>query len=169
MVRPNHRAVDHLHAVQRSAAVVQRLQHQLPDAGQRPAPELPVDRRPFAETIVQIAPRRTGSRDPEHPVKHAPMIRRRASALVSRRNHERREKRPFLIRHQAPNQDRLPKNSLESRPKIRVNPLCQQDLELYAADRASSARWYSSALGRTFSNRCRMTLVKSVMIKIQQA
>jgi hypothetical protein len=57
------------------------------------------------------------------------MIGGRAPALRTRRNHKRLEKRPFLIRHQSANQNRLPKSSLESRFEPCVNPLCQQDLD----------------------------------------
>ena len=61
------------------------------------------------------------------------VILRRPPALAAPRDHQRFEKRPFLIRHQAANQDRLPKSSLESRFAIHVNQLCQQDLDHDAA------------------------------------
>lgn len=126
MVGAHDRRVDHLHASRRAAALVEGFQHQLPDPGERPAPELLVDGVPLAEMLVQIAPRRAGPGDPEHPVEHQPVVLRRAPALAARRDHERREKPPFLVCHQAANQDRLPKNSLESRFEPCVNPLCQQ-------------------------------------------
>jgi hypothetical protein len=62
-------AVDHLHAVLPQAAVVERLQNDVPGSGKRPAPELAVDRRPFAEVFVQVTLRHAGARDPEYPSK----------------------------------------------------------------------------------------------------
>jgi hypothetical protein len=56
------------------------------------------------------------------------VILRRPTAPAAPRDHQRFEKRPFLIRHQTANQDRLPKSSLESRLPIHGNPLCQQSL-----------------------------------------
>ncbi len=140
MMRPHDGRIDHLHAARRTralgiAALVQGLQHQcvcvcVPYPRQRPAPELPVHRRPFAEILVQVAPRRARPRDPEHPVQNKPVIFRRPTALAAPGNHERREKRPLLVRHQSTNQDRLPKSSLESRLAPFVNPLCQRVLDI---------------------------------------
>lgn len=127
-MRPHDRGVDHLHFVGQGAALVQRLQHQLPHARKRPAPKLPIDRRPFAEIAVQVAPGNAGARDPEHTVEHTAMILRRPPALRARGQNKRREKRPLPVAHQAANQDRLPKSSLESHPGPLGNPLCQQGL-----------------------------------------
>lgn len=140
MMRPHNGRIDHLHAARRTralgiAALVQGLQHQLPYPRQRPAPELPVHRRPFAEILVQVAPRRARPRDPEHPVQNKPVIFRRSTALAAPGNHERREKRPLLVRHQSTNQDRLPKSSLESRLAPFVNPLCQRVLDRWLGAR----------------------------------
>lgn len=44
VVGPDHSAVDHLELVGRELRVVQGIQDVLPQPGERPAPELPVDR-----------------------------------------------------------------------------------------------------------------------------
>ena len=126
MMGAHDRRVDHLHDRGRPALFVQGVEHQFEQAGFRPAAELLVDRVPHAEMLVEIAPRSPGRRDPEDAVENLPMILRRPPALAAPCDHKGLEKRPFLIRHQAANQDRLPKNSLESRFALRVNPLCQQ-------------------------------------------
>ena len=128
MMGAHDRRIDHLHDGGRPALLVQRVEHQFEQAGFRPAAELLVDGVPLAEIVVQIAPRRTGPRDPEDAVENLPVILRRPPALAAPYDNQGFEKRPFLIRHQPANQDRLPKSSLESRPAIRVNPLCQQSL-----------------------------------------
>lgn len=94
MVRPDDGGIAHLCAVQSAAAVIERLQHQLSYPGQRPAPALPVNRRPSAEILIQIAPLRAGSRNPKNPVEHQTVIGRRPPALTARRNHERVEEPP---------------------------------------------------------------------------
>ena len=113
--------IDHLHDGGRAALLVQRVEHQFEQPGLRPAAELLVDGVPLAEILVQIAPRRPGPRDPEDAVEYPPVILGRPPALATPRDHQGFEKRPFLIRHQAANQDRLPKSSLESRLAIHVN------------------------------------------------
>ena len=92
MVGSHDRRVDHLHGGGRPAPCAQGPQHQLEDAGLRPAAELPVDGVPFAEILVQIPPRRPGSGHPKYPVENLPVIRGRPTALATRRHHERREK-----------------------------------------------------------------------------
>ena len=128
MMGAHDRRVDHLHGGRRTVRLGQGFEHQLEQAALRPAAELPVDRVPLAEMPVQIAPRHAGARDPEDAVENPPVILRRPPALAAPRDHQRFENRPFLIRHQDANQDRLPKSSLESRFAIHVNQLCQQDL-----------------------------------------
>ena len=61
---PDDGAVDHLQARVAAAAVIEGIQDQLPKSRKRPAPELPVDRRPFAKIIGQVAPRRPGTGNP---------------------------------------------------------------------------------------------------------
>src|SRR5271170_1555059 len=129
MMRPHDGRIDHLHAARWALALVQGPQHQFPDASQRPAPELPVHRRPLAEILVQITPGSTRARDPEHAVQHPSVILRWPTALPASRDHEWLEKRPLRVRHQTANQNCLPKSSLESHRRSVVNPLCQQDLD----------------------------------------
>jgi len=45
VVRPDYCAVDHLQAGLAATAVVEGFEQQLPQAGQRPAPELAVNRK----------------------------------------------------------------------------------------------------------------------------
>lgn len=131
MMGAHDRRVDHLHGSRRAAFLVERIEHQFEQAGFRPAPELPVDRVPLAEMLVQIAPGRPGPRDPEDAVEYLPMILRRPTALAAPCDHQGFEKRPFLVAHQAANQDRLPKSSLESPFAIHVNLLCQRGLNKF--------------------------------------
>lgn len=130
MVGPHDGAVDHLHAVRFRSTVSQRFEHQLPDPGQCPAPELAIDRAPLAEILMQVAPLRTGPRNPEDAIKDQPVIARRATALAPARHDEGLKERPLRIRHQTANHDRLRKSDLESLFEPPVNPICQQDLEL---------------------------------------
>ena len=89
MVGPHDRRIDHLHSGGRPALFVQGLEHQLEDAGHRPAAELPVDRVPVAEMLMQIPPGRPGPRNPEYPVENLPVILGRPTALAPARHRER--------------------------------------------------------------------------------
>ena len=109
---PDYRAVDHLQTGIAAAAVVKRFQHQLPQAGQRPASELAVNRRPFAKMFVQVAPGNARPRDPENPIKNKAMVPRAASAASTALNHKRLQTRPFFVAHQTPDQGSLPKATL---------------------------------------------------------
>ncbi len=64
-------------AVWNRLALVERGEDQLPQPRQGPAPELTVNREPFAELFRQVAPRRPGARDPEDAVQNQPVILRR--------------------------------------------------------------------------------------------
>ena len=112
MMRPHDGRIDHLHAALWALALVQGPQHQFPDASQRPAPELPVHRRPLTEILVQITPGSTRARDPEYAVQHPSVILRRPTALPASRDHEWLKKRPLRVRHQTANQNCLPKTVL---------------------------------------------------------
>jgi hypothetical protein len=114
MVRPDYCAVDHLQAGLAAAAVVERFEQQLPQARQRPAPELAVNRRPFAEMLVQVAPGNTGSRDPENPIQNKAMIPRATATSRTALDHEWLKAGPFLVAHQTSDQSGLPKSHLES-------------------------------------------------------
>jgi hypothetical protein len=68
LVRTHDGAVDHLNAILPATAVVQRLQNYVavPDKG--PTPELAVDRRPFAESLAQVAPGHARAGGPKYPI-----------------------------------------------------------------------------------------------------
>ena len=66
MVRSNNGAVDHLNLIRQRTAVVQRVKDHLPEAGERPAPELAIHARPLAKLFGQIPPRRARARNPEY-------------------------------------------------------------------------------------------------------
>jgi hypothetical protein len=133
-VRPDYRAVDHLQAGIATAAIVERFEQQFPQPGQRPTPELPVNRRPFTEMLVQIAPRDTRPRDPENPIQNKPMVPRAAPAPRSALDHKGLKALPLLVAHQTTNQESLPQSYLESEITRLENPLCQHIL----ADRKNS-------------------------------
>ncbi len=128
MVRPDYCAVDHLQAGVATAAVVEGFEQQLPQAGQRPAPELAVNRRPFAEMFVQVAPGNAGARNPENPIQNKAMISRAPPTARATLDHEWLKTGPFLVAHQTPDQDGLPKSHLESDTGPLGNPLCQHVL-----------------------------------------
>jgi len=107
-MRPDDGAVDHLQAVRDTLGVVQRLQQQVPKPRKAPAPELAVDRRPLAEVIRQVAPRRPGPRDPENPIQNKAMILRGAAPPRSSLDHKGRKERPLLVAHQSSDQATLP-------------------------------------------------------------
>ena len=150
MMRPHDGRIDHLYAALWALVLVQGPQHQFPDASQRPAPELPVHRRPLAEILVQITPGSTRARDPEYAVQHPSVILWRPTALPASRDHEWLKKRPLRVRHQTANQNCLPKSSLESHRRSVVNPLCQQDLDSLENDEsAPGARSRSTRMGKS--------------------
>jgi len=112
-MRPDNGRVDHLDAFADTFGLVQGFKQELPQSGERPAPELSIDRRPFAEMSVQVAPLRSGAGDPENSIQNKPMIFWRTSAMRAANRHEWLKAGPFLIRHQSPNQARLlPKATL---------------------------------------------------------
>ena len=131
MVRPDYCAVDHLQTGVAAATVVEGFEQQLPQAGQRPAPELAVNRRPFAEMFVQITPGNAGSRNPENPIQNKAMIPRATATARTPLNHEWRKTRPFLVAHQTPDHGSLPKSHLESELTPLGNPLCQHLLDIF--------------------------------------
>ena len=130
MVRPDYCAVDHLQAGVAAAAVVEGFEQQLPQAGQRPATELAVNRRPFAEMLVKVAPCNARSRNPENPIQNKAMVPRTTPAPRTALDHERLKTSPFLVAHQSPDHSSLPKSHLESDTAAFGNPLCQHFLEI---------------------------------------
>ena len=128
MVRPDYSAVDHLQAGIAAATVVEGFEQQLPQARQRPAPELSVNRRPFAEMFMQIAPGNTSACNPENPIQNKAMIPRATATARTALDHERLKTGPFLVAHQTPDHGSLPKSHLESDTHPLGNPLCQRAL-----------------------------------------
>src|SRR3546814_8821313 len=110
---PDYRAVDHLKAGVAATAVVERFEHQLPQTGQRPAPELAVNRRPFAEMLVQIAPRDTRSRNPEYTIQNKAMVPGAPATPSASFDHERLKAAPLFVAHQTTDQGNLPKTRSE--------------------------------------------------------
>ena len=103
--------IDHLQAVLALAAIIEGLQHHVPDTRQCPAPELPINRRPLAKMGIQVAPRRPGAGDPENAVQHQTMVFWPPATTWPRLNHEGREERPPLVRHQTAHQSRSPQRA----------------------------------------------------------
>ena len=128
MVRPDYCAVDHLQTGVAPAAVIEGFEEQLPQARQRPAPKLAVNRRPFAKMFVQIAPGNACPRDPENPIKNKAMILRATTTARAALDHEWRKTSPFIVTHQTPDHGSLLKSYLESDTTLFGNPLCQHFL-----------------------------------------
>ena len=103
-MRPDDGRVDHLHHFADAIDIVDRFQENIPQARQRPAPELAVDRRPFSKDLRQIPPLGAGAGDPEDPVQHTSVVPGRAPAAWAPDHHEGLEERPFLIPHQSTDQ-----------------------------------------------------------------
>ena len=139
MVRPDYCAVDHLQTGVAAAAVVEGFEQQLPQTGQRPAPELAVNRRPFAEMFMQITPGNARPRNPEYPIKNKAMIPRTPPAARTAFNHEGLKTDPFFITHQTPNHGSLLKSHLESETNPLGNPFCQHFLSREPINRIPKA------------------------------
>ena len=73
-MRQDNDEVDQLDAFADPFGLDQRLEATLPQSGERPAPELAIDRRPFAEMSVQVAPLHSGAGDQENSSQNKPMI-----------------------------------------------------------------------------------------------
>jgi len=112
VVCPDDSAVDHLQAGLAAATVVEGFEQHFPQTRQRPAPELPVNRRPFAEMLMQIAPGNARPCDPENPIQNKTMVPRTTPTARTTLDHEGLKTGPFLVAHQSPDQGRLPKASL---------------------------------------------------------
>lgn len=108
MVRPDDGRVDHLNALADARGLVEGVEQDVPQPGQGPAPELSVDRRPLAEMLMQITPLRARPDDPENSIENKAMVLGPPTAMRAANRHERLKACPFLIRHQSPNQARLP-------------------------------------------------------------
>jgi len=140
MMSANHGAVDHLQRIRHDPALVQRLQDLFPQPRQRPAPELPIDRRPFAELFRQVAPGRPRSGDPENPIQNKPMVRGLAAVRRTDSQDEAFKERPLVVRHQVSCHAGLHcRYQLESRSPRPVNPFCQHALIWTRRSRTSRA------------------------------
>lgn len=129
MVGEDYGAVDHLQGAWHSSALVQCLHDVLPEPGQRPAPELPIDARPLAELPGKIAPRRPGSGNPENPIKNEAVVGGFTPVRGADGEDEALKERLFLVRHKVSCQAGLHRRcQLESCSKPDVNPFCQHDL-----------------------------------------
>lgn len=106
-MRPDDGRIDHLHAVRYVFGVARGFKEQFPDACERPAPELAVDRGPFPETVRQVAPLRAGAGAPEDAVQDEAMVTGRTTPLGSVFDQERLEERPIVVAHQVADQDAL--------------------------------------------------------------
>jgi hypothetical protein len=116
MMRPDNGRVDHLHGLANALGLVQGFQKEFPQPTERPAPELSIDRRPFAEMFVQVPPLRPGAGDPENPVENEAVVLRRSPAMRAANCDEGLEAGPFRIAHQSQNQVRLlPKATLNQK------------------------------------------------------
>ena len=80
--------------------------------------------------LMQVAPGNAGSRNPENPIQNKAMISRTAPAPRTALDHEGLKTGPFLVAHQSPDQDSLPKSHLESDTRPLGNPLCQHFLDV---------------------------------------
>ena len=64
--------------------------------------------------LVQVAPGHARPCDPENPIQDKAVISRAPPAARAALDHERLKTRPFLVAHQTPDQDSLPKSYLKS-------------------------------------------------------
>ncbi len=134
-MRPDNGQVDHLDAFADAFGLVQGFQQKVPQSGERPAPELSIDRRPFAEMFVQVAPLRPGAGDPENPIENKAMVLRPSPAMGAPEPSRMAQSRPI------PHPTSIPKSSpppcesnLKSEPRPDGNPICQRVLEEGCAD-----------------------------------
>jgi hypothetical protein len=106
-MRPDNGAVDHLDALADPLGLVQGFQQEFPQSGERPAPELSIDRRPLPEMLVQVPPLRSSTGEPENPIQNKAVILRPPPTMRAADRYERLETRPLFVAHQSPNQARL--------------------------------------------------------------
>ena len=130
MMCPDYCAVDHLKAGVAAPAFVERFEQKFPQAGQRPAPKLAINRRPLAEMLVQVTPGNTRPGNPENSIQNKAVIPRSPPAACTALNHKRLKTGPFLIAHQTTDQGSFLKSYLESELTRFGNALCQHGLAL---------------------------------------
>ena len=81
---------------------------------------------------MQIAPRNARPRNPENPIQNKTMVPRATTTARAPLNHEWFKAGPFLVTHQTPKHDSLPKSYRESETTPVGNPLCQQLLDIWS-------------------------------------
>jgi len=133
MVRPIINAVDHLNLIRHHFAIVQRIEEQFPQTHDRPTAKLTIDARPFAKIFREIAPLRTGTRNPEYTIQNLTVIVRKPAATPTNSDDEWFEKRPFCVLHQLSRQDCLLQKAtlMIQNSHLFWNPVCQQNLGQY--------------------------------------
>ena len=97
MVRPDDRAIDHLHGIA-ATAVGESFQHQVPQPADCPAAKLLMHGVPVAQLLGQVAPGCAGARDPENRIQRAAVVQWRAAVRLT---DKRLEKRPFHVAQKA--------------------------------------------------------------------
>jgi len=96
------------------------------------AAEAAKDTVPVAKYVRQVAPGRARPHDPQHALDKHPIVPARRALLIRPPDDQGRNPLPLRIaQHQTIQhaQDRLPKSSLESRPKAKGKPKSPQNLE----------------------------------------
>ena len=76
--------------------------------------------------LMQIAPRNARPRNPENPIQNKTMVPRATTTARAPLNHEWFKAGPFLVPHQTPKHDSLPKSYRESETTPVGNSLCQR-------------------------------------------
>ena len=89
---------DHLKGVRHRSTLVQGVHDLFPEPRQRPALELTVDARPFAELVRQVSSWCTSLSYPENAIKNTAVIGRFAPVRRGQLEQALKE-RPFLLHH----------------------------------------------------------------------
>jgi hypothetical protein len=78
--------------------------------------------------LMQVAPRNARPRNPENPIQNKTMVPRATTTARAPLDHEWFKAGPFLVAHQTPQHDSIPKSYRESETTPVGNPLCQHVL-----------------------------------------
>ncbi len=104
--------------------------------------------------LMQIAPRHTRPRNPENPIENKTMVPRATTTARAALDHKWFKAGPFLVAHQTPDHDCLPKSYRESETTPVGNPLCQHFLDFclvrVVAKLLHSPCMIFRGIGRTF-------------------
>ena len=123
-MRPDHRAVDHVGGSLAPCQFGQGLEHSVEHPDRDPSVVTAEDAVPLLILIRQMAPLRTGPREPDHTLEVAPVILRRATTATALRWQQRPDQCPFLGRYANP----LAQCRLEAKRECHVN-FCPRDLD----------------------------------------